>query len=204
MKSIISIGLLGIVLLLLPTIKGFGQEYYHRYRDDFDLKWAYFEGKIKEDSLLTAAISVTIGYEIIITDKYIAIDLGAYFSPKDSWVKVRTNRGLRHESYHFKLTEISRRMMLKELYEIEINVEHLDDLMEDRLRNFGWFHDGQQEKYDVETSHGALEEEQTEYESYIDEWLSDLHPYRYKYLIVYIDEDRNVHLKKLLEILPDK
>jgi hypothetical protein len=201
-KTIISCALLSIVFLVFSNKSGFGQEYYHRYRDDFELKWAYFEGKIKEDSALTAAISVTIGYDLLYTDKYVAIDLGAYFSPKDSWVKVRSEKGLRHESYHFKLAEISRRMMLKELYEIEIELNYLESLMEDRLRNFGLFHDGQQDKYDLETSHGAYKEKQVEYENYIDEWLFDLNPYRFKYLVIYIDEQSKVQSKELTDILP--
>lgn len=195
-----------IVLCTLNIEKSNGQEYYSyfRYRDGLTLSWSDFEGEIDFESKGTAACAVAINYEILKSEKHVVIDVGAYFSPTESWVRVRSDEGLIHESYHFKLAEIPRRMMLEELYRIDIDLDYIEELMADRMRNFGSFHDGQQEKYDRETSHGVYADKQTEYEEYIDEWLSDLHDYRFKYLVLKLSDDgKTIESRELIDELPN-
>lgn len=195
-----------IILCVLNIEKINGQEIlsYYRYSDDFQISWSQFEGDPIEDTVATALISVGLNYDLKRSEKYVVIDVGAYFSPAESWVRVYTNKGLKHENYHFKLTEIPRRMMLEELYRIDIDLDYIEELMADRMRNFGSFHDGQQEKYDRETSHGVSADKQTEYEEYIDEWLSDLHDYRFKYLVLKLSDDgKTIESRELTDELPN-
>lgn len=184
------------------------QEYVdcYQYKDNFILSWSFFEGKVDTNEEFTAASSIEIGYDLNSLDSVTIIQTGAYFFPEQSWVRDYSNKGLEHEFYHFKIAEISRRMMMKELYEYDWNKFPLDMdwWIENRINNYRLHNRNRQSEYDIETNHGLNWLVQKRYENHIDQTLSDLKAYRYEYLIFYFGKEDSLESKILTDRLPKK
>lgn len=190
------------ILMVLSCKYALGQSEYCRYQDDFILDWTFFRGEIDTNSSFGAVSFVGIGYYFERFDSILAINIGAYFYPDSSWVRSKTATGLTHEIYHFKIAEIARRFMIKELSEIEISFSTVENLTENRLLNYSWYNEGEQALYDRETNYGLDEIKQNEFEIKIDNQLEILKNYNKSYLILYLNKDKEISYTEMSNKLP--
>lgn len=190
----IRLTLLFIVLLLNSITSSFAQKDLIRFNETELLKWSDFSGTIDSTSKFSAYALSYLGYDLIpFADGYI-LSTGAFLSPDSSWVRHRTEYGLVHENYHFKLTEIVRRRMLKEVYNMRIDVIRIHEIIDDRMNNYVLLHGQDQDYYDLETNYGRDTNRQEELENKIDSLLIDLHEYRFQYVVFFIEN--NVRVKE--------
>lgn len=194
-----------IVFTLFSNYNFFGQNNYFEYNDNVlvryqngdILEWIHFRGKVDTNTVYGAMSTMGIGYYIEEYDSLVAINIGAYFNSDSSWVRSETTTGLIHENYHFKITEITKRLMMKELSEIQIKYNSLNDLLEDRLLNYSVYHDIEQRFYDRETNYGLDSLKQKEFQIKIDSQLEELNDYNKNYLLLFLNQNERIKFTKM-------
>lgn len=186
-----------IVLILISILNTYAQGVLIRYDDKNHLKWSDFHGNVDSTSSFSAYSQVYLGYELKPFEDGYILSTDAFFSSDSSWVRHKTRHGLEHENYHFKLTEIVRRRMLKELFSIQFYVTNIHEIVDDRLDNYVLLHNQDQDYYDSETDFGRNRKRQKEIENTIDSLLVELNEYRFQYLVLFVSNDVRVKERKL-------
>lgn len=176
---------------------------YYLYSEGFALSWSYYQGKIDTNSTYAAGSIFVLGHDIYKNDTLFILKSAALFDPENSWVLYRTKDGLEHEFYHFKLTEISRRMLVKELVQFDLKKYPIDMSwwIEDRFKNYALLLNEQQVLYDEESNHGQDRLEQLKWESKIDSWLADLNDFKGRYIIFYFDNQERFRTRYITDSL---
>lgn len=144
------------------------------------LSWSDFLGSVPKLDSHIALSRVEIQYESQV-DKAgkMTMDIKGVFIKELSWVKAdkKSDQILKHEQYHFNLTEVWARKLRKEIslkkwevknYEKEFNAlfkKHISQSLKEQLR------------YDTETDNSRIVEKQTEWEQQIDRELNELKMY---------------------------
>lgn len=193
-----------LVLILLFICQNMQAQNEYRFTEDFVLSWDQFRATPDSNSHWTAAIATTLGYSITKDGFNFIIETGALFNPDSSWTRTFSNYALRHEYYHFRIAEIARRMMMKELKEFDLAEYKLDIewWVEDRVFMYGGFNSNLQDQYDDETNHGSNRIQQSEWESKIDNQLLELKQFQYRYIIIYFDNQDKYISRKFTNCLP--
>lgn len=174
------------------------------FTEDFVLSWDQFKAVPDSNSNGTAAIATTLGYSMSKDSFNFIIKTGALFNPDSSWTRTFSNYALNHEYYHFKIAEIARRMMMKELKEFDLQEYKLDIewWVEDRAFMYGGFNSNLQDQYDNDTDNGSDSIQQGIWEIKIDNWLQELYEFRYRYIIICFNKDDEYVSRKLTDSLP--
>lgn len=144
------------------------------------LSWNDFQGSVPKLDSHVALSRVEIQYESNV-DKAgkMTMDIKGVFIKELSWVKAdkKSDQILKHEQYHFNLTEVWARKLRKEItlkkwntknFEKEFNTlfkKHISQTLKEQLR------------YDTETDNSRIVAKQTEWERQIDRDLDDLKMY---------------------------
>lgn len=156
-----------------------GQE--KRWSDE-KLTWSDYKKVIQQSGIHHAFTYSGITFELSSENDTVVIRVYSYFDPGQSWVHPdhRVPALLNHEQLHFDITELFARMMRKEMskYYFKSVSEFVGSKMDSevkaiftRLYNE---HMLMQQKYDVETQHGILSDEQALWEKDIASRLKGL------------------------------
>ena len=143
--------------------------------------WKDFKAKPEGGALGGARIAISHTYSIGCRDGVLHARVQAVMVPAMSWVTYRIQAsglaslvGLRHEQLHFDLAEVYARRVRKLLRELPNPCSHTDDelnAMAERVIKEHW---DQQRRYEVQTEHGQVERQQTDWDRRITAQLEDL------------------------------
>ena len=151
------------------------------WEENRPLKWKDFKGKIPNKNTDDYAItSINFSYEILAGNKIL---ISNYMNKKKSWVikDKQTDNLLKHEQYHFNLSEGYAREMRKAMQKIEIpSTKNIQLVYAEWIQK----HKEAQEQYDRETAHSVNRAEQIKWENKIDSLLNSLSEYKSKIVIL--------------------
>ena len=141
---------------------------------DYQLQWKDFKGPVKDPNGMSAMTSCIVEPQ---KDKEGKVSISCYFDKRTSWriKKQETDNLLRHEQYHFNLTEVYTRKIRKEFIEKKVDYASKDF---DKIFKIIWKEcEKAQKKYDKETKHSKVSEEQLRWEKDIDDQLQELNDF---------------------------
>ena len=145
------------------------------------LTWDDFKSPADEAEPLHAMTSTNIAVKANCKGNQMNFDVKCVFVTKDSWTKNRLSKKLlAHEQMHFDLTEVHARRLRQKLNQ-EANIcgssrIKLDPIVEKYFNEWK----EEQDRYDQETNHGLLDEQQKTWEDKIAIRLAELETYSYK------------------------
>jgi len=151
------------------------------WEENKPLTWKDFKGEIpRKKTTQVAYTTVNIKYSVLTKN---SIQVENCFVKNESWVKKNYKQPhiLKHEQYHFNLSEVYAREMRKAMQKIEIPSTKNVQLVYDE-----WIqkHKEAQEQYDRETAHSVNRAEQIKWENKIDSLLNSLSEYKSKIVIL--------------------
>lgn len=160
-----------------------------------ELTWEQFKGFKKPLSFYDAAIHSLFKYEISNPD-IDTIVIQAIMYPHLSWVKTREDYLLRHEQYHFNISEIIARKFRMEIVErtAELLTEEFLTASESLfLQELQYL----QNKYDRETNHSTILEKQKDWEYIIDSLLNAYSYYAEPVIVKRKQDSKNQYFRKI-------
>ncbi len=143
------------------------------WKEDRLLQWSDFRGPVIESEIDWSAVTSTFfGFQKLGKNKIL---IGAYFNRIESWSVRQSDALLKHEQYHFNISEIFARQMRKKVYEENLRSEKaLKDLYSVLLQEYK----AMQSEYDVFTGHGKNKAYQFLQEKLIDENFAALDAFK--------------------------
>lgn len=144
------------------------------WSNDYQLQWKDFAGSVKDQNGMDAMTACVVEPK---KDKEGNASIICYFDKKSSWriKKKETDNLLRHEQYHFNLSEIFTRKIRKEV--IEKKAEYASKEFNKIFKKIWKDCEKEQRKYDKETNHSRVSEEQSRWETEIDKQLQELNDF---------------------------
>lgn len=170
--------------ILLATLLGFYSTAFTQPKDckdcivwraDRPLTWSDFKGRPSASSpnkaMTDSGISIAFNCDGGIPE----VILGCYFKPGTSWTKTTdSDRLLAHEQLHFDITELFTRKLRKQLAQLGTDCQlihkEIGRLYDRNYEAYAAF----QAKYDKETRHSILEDEQLRWEKLVADELRSL------------------------------
>ncbi len=144
------------------------------------LSWNDFQASAPKLDSHVALSRVEIQYESSV-DKAgkMTMDINGVFIKEQSWVKQdrKSESILKHEQYHFNLTEVWARKLRKEITSKKWNVKTFEKEFNSLFKKHMAQTLKEQLRYDNETNHSQMSAKQTEWEQAIDEELISLKMY---------------------------
>jgi hypothetical protein len=146
-------------------------EFYH-------LQWDDFRGKTTVQARGDAGTTVLIKVKPYRVGRVVMYDVHTYFNRAKSWCRDKSNSLLEHERLHFDLAELYARMIRKKIEElnsqgikdVKIYNRAIDELLQKSNET--------DQRYDLETLHGALPKKQDSWEIYVKQQLMGLKDYK--------------------------
>ena len=142
------------------------------------LTWKDFKGKPRATGLEAEThCQIDAFYE---TDREgVTLHITCHFLPQDSWTKSRDSEVLlRHEQYHFHLTEVYTRQLRHRLVTAAREGERMDRVFQRIFREVHEELHTSQQAYDRETRHSLNRDAQQRWERQIDDWLAEWDSWR--------------------------
>lgn len=148
---------LGILLLLVHVIWGYGQEQIP-WNPDLKLTWANFKGTVPHGAEAAATTASGISYDFSTyyegREMKVKFNVYTYFYPTRSWYrpKVCNEVTLKHEQLHFDITELYARKLKTRLRNTKFGTDikqEVRKIYKATLRQLNDF----QNKYDAETNY---------------------------------------------------
>ena len=169
-KRIAFVGFFLLVLLALIEKGIFKSEEEVIWDAENELTWEQFKGFTRPFTRFDAGINSYFTYDVKSLG-FDSIEVKSVMFPGVSWVKTQDDYLLRHEQYHFNLTEAIARKFRKDIMERicdSINDEYLSSSHRSFLQELYSY----QDKYDFETNHSIIIEKQKDWEYIIDSMLN--------------------------------
>lgn len=196
------IKLLSAILLFFTGINRLSSQNVIFFDEDMLPTWQDFTGWPDSSFGATAVIYTRIHVFKEELDTAVLVKCNALLYSDSSWTTTQNRHILEHEIYHFKISEIAVRKLLKELFEFELtgmNMD-LDWWLEDRLRNYRLYDSSQQVQYDSSTKHGNDVVMQKKEELRIDRELYSMNKYSSKAILFKVDSSNTILSRKLISI----
>ena len=139
------------------------------------LTWADFRGTPAPTEKLHALTSADLNVQVACTDDVLKVSVQAIFRLLESWTKSPDSAPLlRHEQFHFDLTEVHARLLRLSLQKLKMTCRQaqtqLQPLIDAAFVNW----QRAQDEYDEDARHGLDKEGQTRWEKQITEQLRAL------------------------------
>ena len=153
------------------------------WNKDRRLTWADFQGKAPETRWEKANTDAGISFATVQKGDMYNIKLLTLFAVKKSWTLTDDAYILSHEQGHFDITETGRRRIRKELIDNNLNEIPQDKMRKDIHKVEDIYRKGmdamekEQEKYDKETNHSIIKDQQEIWLAKIARDLRDLDKY---------------------------
>jgi len=148
------------------------------WNEFYKLQWDDFQGEPDKTSLGDAGTAVQIKATPFLIKKEIRYDVEAFFNRKKSWVRDTSPSLLAHEQLHFDIAELYARKVRKKIRELQArgvnNIKTYNAAIQALLLESNEV----DQRYDLETLHGALSKKQAAWTEKIKEQLASLKKYR--------------------------
>jgi len=191
-RYLIITGLLLLTILGIIESDAFIKRENINWDGDNPVDWSNFRGYPDFLSKYYAAIHSTFKYEVL-NDNYDSIRVQTYTASHHSWVKYlheKSEYSLRHEQYHFNLSEAIARKFRKEL--VRTSRKYLNEEVIQRVYNkYLSERNSIQGQYDEQTDHSLILEKQKDWEYIIDSLLNSLSYYSSPVVIFNNEEEKN-------------
>lgn len=148
------------------------------WNEFYKLQWDDFQGGPDKGSLGDAGTAVQIKAKPYLVKKEIRYDVEALFNRRKSWVRDTSPSLLAHEQLHFDIAELYARKIRKKIRELQ----------KQRVKDIRTFNNEIQalllesnevdERYDLETLHGALSRKQAHWSARVKQELASLNSFR--------------------------
>lgn len=147
--------------------------------------WGLFEGKINPDHLAqmgqnTGAVtvsSISISTQQTST-KEASVLITARFHTKESWTRFpnlsQPTEALNHERRHLDITEIYARKLRQAVSKTRFSSKNFMKELDRLFNDFVTHHRAEQVRYDHDTNHSTVAEQQRHWDKKIDQWLEEL------------------------------
>ncbi len=169
---------LGLILVLFSTSLQVGDTII--WSKEKNLTWKDFQGKVPAQDPHVSLSRVEIRYESQV-DKQgkMTMNIESVFIKNLSWVKQdrKSDHILRHEQYHFNITEVWARKLRKEIVSKKWNTKTFEKEFNTLFKKMMAQTLKEQKRYDDETNHSKVFAKQSEWERDIDTELSNLKDY---------------------------
>ena len=177
------------LLLLLSSIYGYSQQpALIEYASITQFNWGLFQGKINKEHLATmghntGAVTVSsISYTTQQTSpKEASVVITARFHTQDSWTKYpnlpNPDIALNHEKRHMQITEIYARQLRQLVTKTKFTARHFTKELDRLFIEEAKKHREEQNRYDRETGHSTVGEQQKKWDKQIDDSLAALAGY---------------------------
>jgi hypothetical protein len=181
--------LLSLLTFLLAGISGFAQQTeLIEYSGITQFNWNLFQGKINKEHLATmgqntGAVTVSsISYATQqISPNEARVVITARFHTQDSWTKYphlpNADEALNHEKRHMEITEIYARRLRQLVTKTRFSEKHFIKELDRLFTEQAGKHREEQNRYDRETGHSTIGDQQQNWDKRIDEWMKELEAY---------------------------
>lgn len=147
------------------------------------LTWADFRGQAPGSSASTSRVAMTyssiaLDFEPLSETSY-SIHVNCTMEPARSWVyqDKKDEYILRHEQYHFNITECAARKMRKEISGTKFSMKNLQQKIKAIHTSNMEALKAMQDQYDADSRHSINHEEQKKWEEKIDKLMASLEDY---------------------------
>lgn len=168
------------VIFFLTSLMAMAQtsKEFIEWNEFYKLSWEDFQGKPGEESAGDAGTAVKIKATPYRINKKIRYDVHAYFSRAKSWSNETSDALLSHEQLHFDIAEVYARKIRKKISELEKGDEGDIKVYNAAISALLQESNEQDQRYDVETLHGAMTKKQQKWEKNIADELASLERYK--------------------------
>ena len=147
--------------------------------------WGLFEGKINPDHIAqmgqnTGAVTVSsISFSTQQTSaKEATVLIAARFHTQESWTRFpnlsQPAEALNHERRHLDITEVYARKLRQAISKTRFSSKHFIKELDRLFKDYVTQHRAEQVRYDHETNHSTVTEQQRNWDKKIDEWMNEL------------------------------
>jgi hypothetical protein len=186
---------LSSILICFLSARVFGQAADHsllEWNEFYSLSWEDFEGSPSTESIGDAGTAVRIKAKPFYIKKQVHYDVIAYFDRKKSWVRGKSEALLAHERLHFDIAELYARKIRKKIAELQANDVNDIQTFNAAIREILEESNEADQRYDLETLHGALQKKQSMWEKRVKEELQGLKDYKKNKRIVSTNTKREL------------
>ena len=171
------------ILLLLFSLRLFPQaaadeNVLLEWNEFYDLTWDDFRGNPGEGAIGDAGTAVKITAKPYYVKKQVQYDVTAYFDRGKSWSRGKSDALLKHEQLHFDIAELYARKIRKKIIELSLRGEDDLSVFNSAIRRILEESNEADQRYDLETLHGALQKKQALWEKQVKEQLQGLKDYK--------------------------
>ena len=190
---------LPFTFLILICIVGPAQKLVHdapeliEWNEFYTLSWEDFEGRPTEGSMGDAGTAVLIKAKPYYVKDQILYDVEAYFNRKKSWKRAESDALLRHERLHFDIAELYARKIRKKI--ADLKAQETTDLQVYNAAIKALLQESNEvdQRYDLETLHGAMQRKQALWEQQVNEQLQGLKYYKKRKRVITAEEGLKKH-----------
>lgn len=143
------------------------------------LTWKDFQGKAPSGTPYEALTYSAIDFKMEGEGSLLKVDINTVFDPHQSWKKDRINDYLlNHEQLHFDITEYHSRLLREKIQSLKFkSFDSIGSDIEKVFKKISIAADRMQEKYDHETDHSKVKEEQLKWDKKVAELLESKSAY---------------------------
>lgn len=148
------------------------------WNEFYKLRWDDFQGSAAEDAAGDAATSVQIKAKPYMVKNKVRYNVYALFNKKKSWSRDQSAQLLVHEQLHFDLAEVFARKIRKKIR--ELSAQNVNDVKvyNQAIQILLQESNEADQRYDLETLHGALDQKQAAWAKQIHDELVALKNYK--------------------------
>jgi hypothetical protein len=156
------------ILLLIPLFLTLpNEDNLIEWKASRKLTWDDFQGtpnpSTKNAALTNSSITVEFGYN----NKGLTHSIKCRFNKSLSWGRIKNDYILNHEQGHFDIAEAHARILHKRLSAYKFNAKTVNKDINDIYDGVMKQHVSTQERYDLETNHSLIREQQDEWDEKI-------------------------------------
>lgn len=154
-------------LLVSATAHSQEKEDLLEWNEFYELSWDDFQAAATPETFGDAGTAVQIKAKPYLVGKEIHYDVKAYFNRKKSWARDRSPSLLSHERLHFDIAELYARKIRKKIRALADQGNNDPAVYNEAIKKLLMESNHEDERYDKETLHGALQERQRIWEKEI-------------------------------------
>ena len=148
------------------------------WNEFYKLQWDDFQGEPDENSLGDAGAAVKISAKPFLVKNRIKYDVVATFNRKKSWARDKSVSLLAHEQLHFDIAELYARKIRKKISELRDQGVNDIKTYNSAIQELLLESNEADERYDLETLHGALSRKQATWAAKVKNELAALQRYK--------------------------
>jgi hypothetical protein len=158
------------------------------WNEYYSLTWEDFQGTPDKQAIGDAGTAVQIKAKPFYVKDQVQYDVEALFNRKKSWSRGKSESLLQHEQLHFDIAELYARKIRKKINDME--EKGVNDIREYNaaIRDLLEQSNEADQRYDLETLHGALSKKQAVWETKVKEQLIGLKDYKKKKRVITVGE----------------